>query len=71
MNKKLETRWVKYNDIDLVLEGKYYAGYPGTWEQPEEPEDFDIYGVFIGETEITNILSDEQIGELKELALER
>lgn len=71
MNKKLETRWVKYNDIYLVLEGKYYAGYPGTWEQPEEPEDFDIFRVFIGETEISELLSEDQIEELKELALER
>jgi hypothetical protein len=68
--KKLETRFVKYMDINFILEGKYYKGTPQTYEYPGDDEEFEVHNVFINDVNITDILSSNQINDLEKLALE-
>lgn len=65
-----ETISVKYNDIDIEVQGTYQRGYPATREQPEEYPEFNINHVRISDVDIYELLSEEQLSEIEQLVIE-
>ena len=62
---------LRFGKIDLIVEYEYTTGYyPATLESPEEPEEFYITNIYIGEVDITELLSDNIIEQIEILYLE-
>lgn len=72
-----QTIEVKYMDILLDLEGYYSKGddrvdyYPDGSGYDGSPSEFDTHGVFVNGINIINILSDDVLEELDEMAVEK
>ena len=55
---------VVYKGIELKLEGDFIQAYSGGRNEESIAETFETYAVFAGETEITDILTEECLAEL-------
>lgn len=65
----MEKRFLKYQGIDFIVEGVYYKGSPQTHDYPGDKEEFTIHRIYIGEYEVSDILSPEVIDKLEKLSL--
>tara|TARA_R100000805_G_C3619649_1_gene122847 strand:+ start:48 stop:266 length:219 start_codon:yes stop_codon:yes gene_type:complete len=60
-----------YDSVTLVLRGHYEAGRHATYLDAPEPRYFEIYEVVCGKQNIIDILDDNVIKELEQLAVEQ
>ena len=55
-----------FQKIDLIVEYEYdNSYYPATLESPEEPTEWYITNILIGDVDITELLSDEIIEQIE------
>lgn len=66
----MEKRFVKYKDVDFILEGIYHKGSPQTHDYPGDNEEFAIHRIYVGEYEVSDMLSEWVVENLEKLALE-
>ena len=70
---KLTVQEIQFKGIDLMVEGFYTSGEPSTMYDsdlcgsPEFEAEFDIRKVFIQDTEISNLLSEDDLDEIASL----
>lgn len=68
---------IKYMDVPLTLEGYYSKGdervdyYPDNSGYPGSPSEFDTHHVYVNGVDIINILSDDILEDLDNLAVEK
>jgi len=68
---------ITINGVPLEVEFDYYPGYRGKRDRlgvPEEPDegpDVDIGRVYIGDSDVTDLLSVESFREIEKRVLER
>ena len=60
-----------YDSVTLVLRGHYEAGRDSTYFDAPEPRYFEIQEVVCGKQNIIDILDENILKELEELALEQ
>lgn len=60
-----------YDTVTLVLRGNYEAGRDATYFDAPEPRYFEICEVVCGKQNIIDILDDNVVKELEELAVEQ
>ena len=58
MKHNQETYDIKFYGVDLTVNGYYYAGYAGDWQQPPEPREFEIFSVYCNDIDITEMLEN-------------
>jgi hypothetical protein len=61
---------ITYDDRELIVTGEYHRGYSATWTDPAEPESFEVYRVMDRDVDVTEILENEALDEIAELALQ-
>lgn len=70
--KKIE---INYNEIDITVVGFYECGEPEVMYDsdlcgsPESPSEFDIRKVYVEDTNIMGLLTDETIKEIEDLVI--
>ena len=62
---------LSYKDIPLYVEGVYTEGDRGTDIVPPFPSDFVVYSVFVGDVDITVLLSAGDLDEITNLIIEK
>ena len=59
---------IDYKGLRLEVSGCYYRGSSATWEQPGDPEEFEIHEVYLNGTDISSLFND--FHELEYITLE-
>ncbi len=62
---------LQYRGINLELEGDFTEAYNGGWEEESFGNEFTVYEVRCGDTDIMDLLNDRTIEQLEKLALEK
>ena len=59
-------------EVDVRVEYTYYAGCPDTYEQPGDPAEVEVTGVYLCDTkkDILSTLSDEVVNDLTDQAMD-
>jgi hypothetical protein len=69
MNERVIVQ-VMWRNLVTVLDGNYYKGFHGSYEDPPEPPEFDITKVMIEGLDVTETISSF-FEELEQLAIEK
>lgn len=76
INKSMNLVTVVYRNVPLLLEGYYWEGspmvmyYPDGSGHPGDPAQFEIVNVWVQDTNIVELLHDNQFEELETAAID-